>query len=32
VERCRDNMARIKRKREENDVVIGFRRRHLSVE
>lgn len=30
-ERCRDNMARIKRKREE-DAVIGFRRPHLSVE
>ncbi|EDR09014.1 uncharacterized protein LACBIDRAFT_326687 [Laccaria bicolor S238N-H82] len=29
-ERCR--VARIKRKREENDVVIGFRRPHLSVE
>ena len=31
-ERCWDNMARIKRKREEEDVVIGFRRPHLSVE
>jgi hypothetical protein len=31
-ERCGDNLAGMKRKREENGVVIGFRRPHLSVE
>jgi tetratricopeptide (TPR) repeat protein len=31
-ETCGDNLARIKRKQEENEVVIGFRRPHLSVE
>ena len=30
-ERCRDNMAKIKRKQEEGDAVIGFWRLHMSV-